>query len=83
MALTVGLPIQIKLNILAGNSTFSQGMYTNAQALRVINSRTAFNDTEQEGWNIYAGTTGLRIQDAANIKAGTTRLLVQDCVNLI
>jgi hypothetical protein len=80
---TVGLRIQEKLNILAGNSNYAMGMLTNAQALAVINGRTAFQDSEQEGWNRYAGTTGLRIQDAANVKAGTAGLRVQDCVNLI
>lgn len=83
MALTVGLRIQDKLNILAGNSTYAMGVLTNAQALQVINLRTAFQDDEREGWNRYAGTTGRNVQDAANIKAGTTGLRVQDCVNLI
>lgn len=78
MALTVGLTIQDKLNILASTTGLRE-----AEALRVLNLRTAFDDTKQEGWNRYAGTTGLRIQDAANIKAGTTGLRVQDCVNLI
>lgn len=83
MATTTGLRIQHKLNILAGNSTYALGMLTNTQALRVINSRTAFPDDEKEGWNRYAGTTNRTIQDAANIKAGTVGLRVQDCVNLI
>jgi hypothetical protein len=83
MAVTIGLRIQDKLNILAGNPTYASGLYTNQQALRVINSRTAFPDDEKEGWNRYAGTTDRTIQDAANIKAGTTGLRVQDCVNLI
>lgn len=78
MALTVGRTIQDKLNILAGTTGLR-----NAEALRVINTRTAFTDDEQEGWNRYASRTGLRIQDAANVKAGTTNRLVQDCVNLI
>lgn len=78
MALTVGRTIQDKLNILAGTTGLR-----NAEALRVINTRTAFTDDEQEGWNRYAARTGLRIQDAANVKAGTTGLRVQDCVNLI
>lgn len=78
MALTVGRTIQDKLNILAGTTGLR-----NAEALRVINTRTAFTDDEQEGWNRYASRTGLRIQDAANVKAGTTGLRVQDCVNLI
>lgn len=65
MAVTTGLRIQDKLNILAGTTGLS-----NAAALRVINSRTAFTDSEQEGWNRYAGTTGLSIQAAANVKAG-------------
>ncbi len=78
MAVTVGLRIQDKLNILAGTSGLRS-----AEALRVLNSRTAFSDDEREGWNRYAGTTGRTIQDAANIKAGTVGLRVQDCVNRI
>jgi hypothetical protein len=78
MALTIGLRIQDKLNLLAGTTGLR-----NAEALRVLNARTAFTDDEQEGWNRWAGTTGLRIQDAANVKASTTGLRVQDCVNLI
>jgi hypothetical protein len=65
MAVTVGLRIQDKLNILAGTTGLS-----NAAALRVLNARTAFPDDEMEGWNRYAGTTGLSIQGAANVKAG-------------
>lgn len=78
MSVTIGLRIQDKLNILAGTTGLR-----NAEALRVLNTRTAFTDDEQEGWNRYAGTTGLRIQDAANVKAGTVGLRVQDCVNKI
>lgn len=78
MAVTIGRTIQDKLNILAGTTGLR-----NAEALRVLNARTAFTDGEQEGWNRYAGTTGLRIQDAANVKAGTVGRRVQDCVNLI
>lgn len=78
MAVTIGLRIQDKLNILAGTTGLR-----NAEALRVLNTRTAFSDDEREGWNRYAGTTGLRIQDAANVKAGTVGLRVQDCVNKI
>lgn len=80
MALTVGLRIQEKLNILAGTTAYN---LRNAEALRVLNTRTAFDDDELEGWNRYAGTTGRTIQDAANVKASTTGLRVQDCVNLI
>lgn len=83
MGLTIGLRIQEKLNILAGNTNNAMGTLTNAQALRVINTRTAFDDDEKEGWNRYAGTTDQTIQDAANVKAGTVGLRVQDCVNLI
>ena len=78
MALTVGLRIQDKLNILAGTTGLRE-----AEALRVLNTRTAFTDNTQEGWNRYAGTTGLRSQDAANVKAGTVGLRIQDCVNKI
>ena len=78
MAVTIGITIQDKLNILAGTTGLR-----NAEALRVLNSRTTSTDGEQEGWNRYAGTTGLRIQDAANVKAGTVGLRVQDCVNKI
>ncbi len=78
MAVTIGLRIQDKLNILAGTTSLR-----NAEALRVLNARTAFPDTETEGWNRYAGTTGQRTQDAANVKAGTVGLRIQDCVNLI
>lgn len=78
MAVTNGLRIQDKLNILAGTTDLRE-----AEALRVINARTAFTDGAQEGWNRWAGTTGLRTQDAANVKAGTVGLRIQDCVNLI
>lgn len=78
MAQTTGLRIQDKLNILAGTQYLR-----NAEALRVLNTRTAFTDDEKEGWNRYAGTTDRTIQDAANVKAGTVGLRVQDCVNLI
>lgn len=84
MAVTSGLRIQEKLNILASNpAPYALGFLNNQHALRVINGRTAFSDDEREGWNRYAATVGKTIQDAANAKAGTTGQRVQDCVNLI
>lgn len=34
----------------------------------------------QDCWNIWAGTTGLRIRDAANIKASTTERITQEAL---
>jgi hypothetical protein len=70
--------IQDSLNRIAGTTGLR-----NAEALRVINGRETSSDTEQDGWNFWAATKGLRIQDAANTKANTTGLRVQDCVNLL
>ncbi len=78
MATTTGLTIQWKMNILA--STPSQ----NRSVLDCLNTlNTASDASEQIAWNRWAGTTGLRIQDAANVKASRTGLRIQDCVNLI
>lgn len=57
------------------------GFLRNCECLDILNG--TIGETEQKGWNTWAGTTGLRIQDAANVKAGTVGLRVQDCVNLI
>ena len=78
MALTIGLTIQWKMNILA--STPGQ----NRSVLDCLNTLNSANDdSEQIAWNRWAGTTGLRIQDAANVKASRVGLRIQDCVNLI
>lgn len=78
MALTVGLTIQWKLNILAGTPG------ENRSILQCLNTLNGADDaSEQDAWNRWAGTTGLRKQDAANVKASTVGLRIQDCVNLI
>lgn len=76
MAVTNGLRIQQKLNILAGKTDHSV-----LQCLNILNS--ASDLTEQAAFNRWAGTSGLRKQDAMNVKAGTTNRSIQDCVNLI
>lgn len=80
MAVTTGLTVQWKLNILA--STPGQ----NRSILQCLNTLNAANDaSEQDAWNRWAGTTGLRKQDAANVKANTVsqKLRIKDCINLI
>lgn len=80
MALTVGLTVQWKLNILAGTTG------QNRSILQCLNTLNAANDaSEQDAWNRWAGTTGLRKQDAANVKANTVaqQLRIQDAVNRI
>lgn len=76
MAVTNGLRIQDKLNILA--STTSRPVL---DCLNILNS--ASDQSEQVAFNRWASTTGLRKQDALNVKAGTSQRSSQDCINLI
>lgn len=68
--------IKDKLNELAGVS--DQTVLT---CLNLLSSTESTN--EQDAWNAWAGTTGLRKQDCANIIAGTTGLRIQDALESI
>ena len=78
MAVTVGLTVQQKLNILAGAAETN---LDETKCLQILAASTL--SSKQDLWNVYAGTSGLRKQDAANVKAGTTGLRIQDAINLV
>ena len=72
------MSLQDELNRIAGTTN-----RTKKDCLNILAGKADLSLDSTTAANVWAGTTGLRLQDAINAEAGTTGLRKQDAAKLI